>query len=183
MSQPYIPFSATLKLWDLSKLMNDVLHNDTSWPSVPTKIPSNIPKFEGRTGEDPSDHVTTFHLWCSLNSLNDDSIRLRFFQRTLTGVSVKWYIEIPKGGYRTFNHFFLVFLNNFQLLVPYNASVELLLTFCQDRATHILDQIQEWCRWKRLINTYIPLKFLLEWFLKSLPPYISKDVSTFRVTF
>ena len=162
--------------------MNDVLHNDTSWPSVPTKIPPNIPKFEGRTGEDPSDHVTTFHLWCSLNSLNDDSIRLRFFQRTLTGVSVKWYIELPRGAYRTFNHFFLVFLNNFQLLVPYNASIELLLTFCQDRATHILDEIQEWCRWKRLINTYIPLKFLLEWFLKYLLPYISKDVSTSRVT-
>ena len=33
-------------------------------------------------------------------------------------------------------------------------------------------------RWKRLIKSFIPPKFLLEWFLKSLLPYIEKDVST-----
>jgi hypothetical protein len=33
-----------------------------------------------------------------------------------------------------------------------------------------------------LIKTYIPLEFLLEWFLKSLQPPISKDVSTSGVT-
>jgi hypothetical protein len=52
----------------------------------------------------------------------------------------------------------------------------------QDKATHISDHIQEWHRWKRLIKAYIPPEFLLEWFLKSLLPYISKDVSTSGVT-
>jgi hypothetical protein len=33
-----------------------------------------------------------------------------------------------------------------------------------------------------LINTSIPSKFILEWFLKSLQPPISKDVATFGVT-
>jgi hypothetical protein len=33
-----------------------------------------------------------------------------------------------------------------------------------------------------LIKSYIPPEFLLEWFLKSLLPYISNDVSTFAVT-
>jgi hypothetical protein len=33
-----------------------------------------------------------------------------------------------------------------------------------------------------LINAYIPLKLFLEWFLKSLLPYILKDVSTSNVT-
>jgi hypothetical protein len=33
-----------------------------------------------------------------------------------------------------------------------------------------------------LFKAYIPPKFLLEWFLKSLQPYILKDVSTSRVT-
>jgi hypothetical protein len=94
---------ATLNLLDLSRLMNGVVHHDPTWPPIPTKIPSNIPKFEGKTGEDPSDHVTTFHLWFSSNSLNDDSIRLRLFQRTLTGISTKWYIELPGGMYETFN--------------------------------------------------------------------------------
>ena len=43
---------------------------------------------------------------------------------------------------------------------------------------HILDHIQEWNRRKRLIKSFIPSEFLLEWFLKSLFPYIEKDVST-----
>jgi hypothetical protein len=76
----------------------------------------------------------------------------------------------------------LIFLNHFQLLVPYDVSLELLSALLQDKSTHISDHIQEWRRWKRLIKAYIPLEFLLEWFLKYLLPYISKDVSTYRVT-
>ena len=49
-------------------------------------------------------------------------------------------------------------------------------------ATHILDHIQEWRRRKSLIKATIPPKFLLEWFLKSMLPYISKDISTLGVT-
>jgi hypothetical protein len=98
------------------------------------------------------------------------------------GVAVKWYIELPGGTYINFNQMVLVFLNHFQLLVRYDVDIELLSAFHQDKATHISDHIQEWHRWKRLIKAYIPLEFLLEWFLKSLFPYISKDVSTSRVT-
>jgi hypothetical protein len=54
--------------------MNDLIHHNPNWPLIPTKIPSYIPKFEGKSGEDPRDHVTMFHLWFSSNSLNDDSI-------------------------------------------------------------------------------------------------------------
>ena len=52
-----------------------------------------------------------------------------------------------------------------------------------NKSMHILDHIQEWRRRKRLIKSYIPPEFLLEWFLKSLLPYISKDVSSSSVTF
>ena len=58
----------------------------------------------------------------------------------------------------------------------------MLYTFRQNKATHISDHIQEWRRWKSLIEAIIPLEFLLEWFLKSLFPYISNDVSTLGVT-
>ena len=75
-SQPRIPFLAMLILPDLSKLMNDSVSHDPSWPPVPTEIPSDIPKFEGKNDKDLGDYVTTFHLWCSSNSLNHDSIRL-----------------------------------------------------------------------------------------------------------
>jgi hypothetical protein len=95
---------------------------------------------------------------------------------------VKWYIELPGGMYKTFNQMVLVFLNHFQLSVRYDVGIELLSAFRQDKATHISDHIQEWRRWKRLIKAYIPPEFLLEWFLKSLQPYISKDVSTSGVT-
>ena len=97
LAQPSIPFLATLNLPDLSRLKNDHVLCNLSWPIVPTKLPSDIPKFEGKAGEDPSEHVTTFHLWCSLNSLNGDSIRLRLFQCTLMGPAEKWYIELPGG--------------------------------------------------------------------------------------
>jgi hypothetical protein len=84
--------------------------------------------------------------------------------------------------YITFNQRVLVFLNQFQFLVRYDAGIELLSGFCQEKSTHISDHIQEWRTQKRFIKAYIPLEFLLEWFLKSLQPYISKDVSTFRFT-
>ena len=65
-----LPFLATLNLPDLSRLTNDPVAHDPAWLAVPTKLPSDIPKFEGKPGEDPSEHVMTFHLWCSSNSLH-----------------------------------------------------------------------------------------------------------------
>ena len=63
------------------------------------------------------------------------------------------------------------------MFVRYEAGTELLANFQQDTITHILDHIQEWGRRKRFIKAEIPSEFLLEWFLKSLQPEISKDVS------
>ena len=61
-TQPRIPFLGTLNLLDLSRLTNDLVSYDPAWPAVPMKLPSDIPKFEGKLGEDPSEHVTTFHV-------------------------------------------------------------------------------------------------------------------------
>ena len=66
--------------------MKDHVCHDLAWPRDLSKLHSDILKFEGKSDEDPGDHFTTFHLWCSSNSLNDDSVHLRLFQRTLTGV-------------------------------------------------------------------------------------------------
>ena len=129
---------------DLSKLTNDLICYSPGWPLVPTKLTSDIPKFEGKNGEDPADHITTFHLWCSSNSLIDDSIRLRLFQRTLTGNAAKWYIELAGGSFATFGDLATTFLNHFQFPVCYDAGTELLANFKQDDATHISDHIQEW---------------------------------------
>ena len=144
--RPKLPFLATLNLPDLSKLMNDPVRHDPLWPPVPTKLPSDIPKFEGKAGEDPGAHATTFHLWCSSNSLNEDSVRLRLFQRTLTGTAAKWYIELPSAAFSSFWDLASAFLSHFQLLVRYEFETDLLSTFRQNKETHILDHIQEWRR-------------------------------------
>ena len=129
MAQPRLPFLATLNLLDLSILTNESVSHDSTWPVVPSKIPSNIPKLEGKTGDDPGEHVMNFHLWCSSNSLNHDYVCLILFRRTLTGPTVKWYIEFPGGTYQTFNDLSMTFLNHFQLPMRYDGGIELLLTF------------------------------------------------------
>jgi hypothetical protein len=82
-----------------SKLINEPMCRNPSWPPIPKNIPSDIPKYEGKTGEDLGDYITTFHLWCLSNCLNDDSICFKIFECTLMGVTTKWYIEIPGGTY------------------------------------------------------------------------------------
>jgi hypothetical protein len=96
---------------------------------MPTKFPLEIPNFEGNPGEDPGDHVMTFHLCFSSNSLKDDSAQLCLFQPTLIRGVVKWYIEIDSSKYTYFNNLVMVFLNHFQLLVRYDVSTELLANF------------------------------------------------------
>ena len=89
--------------------------------------------------------------------------------------------RVSWGIYQTLNDISMTFLNHFQLTLCYDVSTEILSKFWKDKATHIFYHIQEWHRWKRLIKAFILPKFLLEWFLKSLLPYIAKDVSTSRV--
>lgn len=65
-----------LDLPNLSWLTNDPIYYYPFLLVIHTKLPSDIPKFEGKLGEDPSNHLMTYHLWCALNSLIDDSICL-----------------------------------------------------------------------------------------------------------
>jgi hypothetical protein len=127
--QPKLPFLVTLHLPDLTRLLNDPVFHDPHWPPMPMKLPSDIPKFEAKPNEDPGDHVTTFHLWCSSNSLKYESIQLRLFQRTLIGSAAKWYIELNFSKYSSFGELVMAFLNHFQSLVRYDAGTELACQF------------------------------------------------------
>ena len=111
---------------------------------MPTKLPSNIPKFEGKARECLQNHIMTFHIWCSSNSIVYDLIRLRLFQRTLTGVAAKWYIELPQAKYPDFNSLDFMFLQYFQLPDGYDEGVEILLSCRQNTVTNITDHIHEW---------------------------------------
>ena len=53
-THPRLPFLVMLNLPDLSRLMNDHVAHDPAWPAVPTKLPSDIPKFKCKPGEDHS---------------------------------------------------------------------------------------------------------------------------------
>jgi hypothetical protein len=127
--QPKLPFLETLHLLDLTRLLNDPICHNLSWPPMLTKLPSDIPKFKAKPNEDLGDHVTTFHLWCSSNSLKYDSVQLCLFQRTLIRNAVKWYIELNCSRYSSFVELAMAFLNHFQLPVRYDAGIELLANF------------------------------------------------------
>jgi hypothetical protein len=172
-----LPFLATLDLPDLSRILNDPIRHSPQWPAIPAKLPSDIPKFDGKVGEDPNNHVMTFHLWCSSNSLMDDSIRLRLFQRTLTGVAAKWYIELPWGFFSDFNTLAMAFLTHYQLSIHYDTGTEILTSFKQSSSTHISDHIHEWRRRRRLIKLELPDQLLAEWFTKSFVNKIGKDIA------
>jgi hypothetical protein len=114
------------------------------WQVIPAKLPSDIPKFDDKLGEDPNNHVMTFRLWCSSNSLMDDSICLRLFQRTLMGLVDKWYIELQRETFQDFNSLAMDFLTHFQLLIHYKNDIEILTSLRQTKFVHISDHIHEW---------------------------------------
>lgn len=60
-----MPYMASLNLPDLTRLMNDPIAHDPIWLAMSVKLPSDIHKFEGKPTEYHSNHVMTFHLWCS----------------------------------------------------------------------------------------------------------------------
>ena len=60
--------------------MNDPIMYQLFWPPIPHKVPSDIPENDGKLGDDPNNHVMTYHLSCSSNFFIDDSICLRIFQ-------------------------------------------------------------------------------------------------------
>jgi hypothetical protein len=139
-----LPFLLTLDLPDLSQLTNDLIFHSLGSPIIPAKIPSDILKFDGKYGEDPNNHAMNFHLWCSSNSLMDDSIRLHLFQRTLMGSTTKCYIELPHASFHDFNSLSMSFLAHFQIPIHYETGTKLLTSLHQTDSVHISDHIHEW---------------------------------------
>ena len=147
-----LPFLATLDFPDLSKLINDPIRHNPLWPPIPVKLLLDIPQFDGKQGEDLWNHVMNFHLWCSSNSLMDDSVWLRLFQWSLTDTITKWYIELPQHSFVDFGSLETVFLTHFQLPIRYEMSSDILTSLWQNTSTHISDHIHEWIRKRRLIK-------------------------------
>lgn len=109
--------------------------------------------------------MMTYHLWCASNSLIDDLIRLRLFQRTLIGLVAKWYIELPRGSFNNFKALATTFLTHFQLPVRYDNDTEHLTSLKQSTSTYISYHIHEWRRRWRLVKVFISDQILAEWLL------------------
>jgi hypothetical protein len=60
--------------------------------------------------------------------------------------------------------------------------MKLLTSFQDDTSTHISDHTHEWRRRHHMIKAEIPDQFIVYWFVKSLLPYIAKDVALSGVT-
>jgi hypothetical protein len=143
---PPMPYLTSLNILDLTKLTNDLILHDATFPNMPTEFPSDTLNFERKLGEDPTNYVMTFHLWFSSNNIMDDSIHLRLFQITLTGSSTKWYVEKKSRSHVTFESMANAFFSFFQLPIHHETSLELLSEFKQITAIHIPDHIHEWSR-------------------------------------
>jgi hypothetical protein len=139
-----LPFLSTLDIPYFLRLKNDPILHSSFWLVIPTKLPSDILKFDGKPGEDPNNHVMNFHLWFSSNSLMDDSILLHLFQRTLMGSTNKWYIELQHITFQDFNSLSMDFLTHFQLPIRYETDTEILTSLRQKNCVHIYDYIHEW---------------------------------------
>ena len=92
----------------------------------------------------------------------------------------KWYIELPQAKYPDFNSLAFMFLQYFQLPIRYDEGVEILLSCCQNTATHITDHIHEWWRCRSLCKIQLDDRIFLDWFLKNFLPPIAKDVASER---
>ena len=136
----------------MSKLTNDPIRHHFALAPVSVKIPINIPKFDGKTGEDPANNITTYHLWCVSNSSLDDSIKLQLFPKTLTSNAAKWFIELPSASFFDFQSLAIAFLTHFQLPIRYETGIELLTSLRQNTTTHISNHIHEWRRHRRLVK-------------------------------
>ena len=121
----------------------------------------------------------SLHLWCSSKNIAKDSVHLHLFQITLTDATTKWYVILVTTFHATFDTIATSFLSYFQFLIRHDLGLKILTDFHQNTTTHIADHIHE-CRWPRVlwkINIQVP--FLLDCFLKSLQPTITKDVATY----
>jgi hypothetical protein len=61
-STTQLPLFATLNLYNIYRLTNDLMHDNLTQPPIPTKLPLEIPKFEDKVGEYLLNNVMEFHL-------------------------------------------------------------------------------------------------------------------------
>jgi hypothetical protein len=174
---PHMPYLASLNISDLTKLTNDpILHNPT-WPAMPTKLPSDILKFEGKAGDDPANHIMTFSPMVFFEQHHGRVHPIEVISMYTHYPSAKWYVEERSGSHTTFESLAKSFLIFFELPIRHDNGLELISDFKQTASTHIADHIHEWHRCCSLCKADATPQQCLYWFLKSLVSLLAKDVA------
>jgi hypothetical protein len=162
---PSMPYLASLNIPDLTKLTNDSILHDP---------PSDISKFEGKPGEDPTNQIMSFHMWCSFNKIMEYSIHLRLFQSMLIGLFTKWYVDEKVRSHSTFESLEKSLLSFLQLPMRHDTCLDILSKFQETLTIHIAYHIHEWRRRRSICKVDTTRQKQLDWFLKSLVPLLAK---------
>ena len=109
---PRMPYMVGLNFPYLRKLINDPIAHDLAWCAMPTKLHSDIPKFKGQVGEYLDNCIMYFHIWCSSNSIIEDSVWLASFNEPLQD---PLFVNEPIVTYDTFEGIAKAFLLFFQI--------------------------------------------------------------------
>lgn len=83
-------------------------------------------------------------MWCSSNTITEDSIHLRLFQCMLTRAAAKWYVDQLRETHSTLATLATTFISYFQLPLCYDTCTKRLTYFRQTFSTHLSDHVQEW---------------------------------------
>jgi hypothetical protein len=135
---PSMPYLASLNIPYLTKLTNDPILHDPTWPNMPTKLPSDIPKFEGKPREDPTNHIMSFHLWCSSNSIMEDYFTY-IYSKELSLVPLPSGMWMRKlGPTQPLSHWRNPFYPFFNSQCITNTGLEILSEFKQTSTIHIV---------------------------------------------
>jgi len=110
---PLLPFVNGPGHRDFNHLINDPLLHNPTWLEMSKELPSNILRFEGNPREGPTNHVHPFHMWCSSNSITNDSIHLWLFQCMVTEATTKWYVDNARATHSTLATLFETFISYF----------------------------------------------------------------------
>ena len=111
--------------------LRDLMHPDLTQQPLAVAVPplanrvdfelrpefiSLLPKFHGRSSEDPIMHLSEFHDICMCSKpgdVTDEKIKMRAFGFTLKEVARSWYYHLPTGKIDTWSKLHRAFLEKY----------------------------------------------------------------------
>ncbi|XP_056684850.1 uncharacterized protein [Spinacia oleracea] len=133
-----------------------------------------LPKYYGKSGENPRRHLKEFKVVCSsmnLEGVEQDHIRLRAFPFSLQDVAKDWLYDLPAGSITTWNVMASTFLGKY---FPASLIGSIRKEICGIRKNDNESLYEYWERFKRLCSScpqhQISDQLLIQYFYEGLLP-------------